>query len=307
MVKTQVIALIMVMLTLGIYSCTMSDDVAYSEDLNPSLHQPIRGPINDNGYGLILATDDLSTGTHRIGFLALGKTGVVNVPILEISLYYFNPDSGLIELNSGIEASYKEWPYGSRGLYTLQFNFSNQGKHLLVANIPSENGFVEKAEVSFNINAQTIAPDVGQLAVKSDTKTYNSVDNPSELTTGSNYDQNLYKYTLAEAVKRKNPVIVVFASPAFCINAVCGPQVETLSLLADKFATKADFIHVDLYENPEKVQGDLSTAVISKAVKEWRLPSNEWTFIIDVNGTITARFQGFATFNELELELIKLF
>lgn len=297
----------MVMLTLGIYSCTMSDDVAYSEDLNPSLHQPIRGPINDNGYGLILATDDLSTGTHRIGFLALGKTGVVNVPILEISLYYFNPDSGLIELNSGIEASYKEWPYGSRGLYTLQFNFSNQGKHLLVANIPSENGFVEKAEVSFNINAQTIAPDVGQLAVKSDTKTYNSVDNPSQLTTGSNYDQNLYKYTLAEAVKRKNPVIVVFASPAFCVNAVCGPQVETLSLLADKFATKADFIHVDLYENPEKVQGDLSTAVISKAVKEWRLPSNEWTFIIDVNGTITARFQGFATFNELELELIKLF
>ncbi|MAT08294.1 MAG: hypothetical protein CL707_04220 [Chloroflexi bacterium] len=307
MVKTQVIALIMVMLTLGIYSCTMSDDVAYSEDLNPSLHQPIRGPINDNGYGLILATDDLSTGTHRIGFLALGKTGVVNVPILEISLYYFNPDSGLIELNSGIEASYKEWPYGSRGLYTLQFNFSNQGKHLLVANIPSENGFVEKAEVTFNINAQTIAPDVGQLAVKSDTKTYNSVDNPSQLTTGSNYDQNLYKYTLAEAVKRKNPVIVVFASPAFCVNAVCGPQVETLSLLADKFATKADFIHVDLYENPEKVQGDLSTAVISKAVKEWRLPSNEWTFIIDSNGTITARFQGFATFNELELELIKLF
>lgn len=295
------------MLTLGIYSCTMSDDVAYSEDLNPSLHQPIRGPINDNGYGLILATDDLSTGTHRIGFLALGKTGVVNDPILEVSLYYFNPDSGLIELNSGIEASYKEWPYGSRGLYTLQFDFSNQGKHLLVANIPSENGFVEKVEVSFNINAQTIAPDVGQLAVKSDTKTYNSVDNPSQLTTGSNYDQNLYKYTLAEAVKRKNPVIVVFASPAFCVNAVCGPQVETLSLLADKFATKADFIHVDLYENPEKVQGDLSTAVISKAVKEWRLPSNEWTFIIDGNGTITARFQGFATFDELETELIKLF
>ena len=177
----------------------------------------------------------------------------------------------------------------------------------MVANIPSENGFVEKVEVSFNINAQTIAPDVGQLAVKSDTKTYNSVDNPSQLTTGSNYDQNLYKYTLAEAVKRKNPVIVVFASPAFCVNAVCGPQVETLSLLADKFATKADFIHVDLYENPEKVQGDLSTAVISKAVKEWRLPSNEWTFIIDGNGTITARFQGFATFDELETELIKLF
>ena len=307
MVKRQVIALIIVILTLGIYSCTMADEVEYSEDLKPNFHQPIKGPINEQGYRLILATDDLSLGTHRIGFLALGETGVVNVPIIEVALYHLSPDSGLIELKAGIEASYKEWPYGSRGLYTLQFDFINQGKHLLIANIPVENGFVENAEISFNINAQTAAPEVGQLAVKSDTKTYKSVDNPSQLTTGSNYDQDLYKYTLAEAVKRKNPVVVVFASPAFCINAVCGPQVETLSLLADKFASKVDFIHVDLYENPEKVQGDLSTAVISKAVKEWRLPSNEWTFIIDCKGVITARFQGFATFNELEAELIKLF
>jgi len=307
MAKRQACVLIIFILTLTIYSCSIENDDKYPEDLQPGLHQPIRGPLNDDGYGLILATDDLSLGSHRIGFLAVGKTGVVNLPSLEVAMYYFDPDSGLVELDSGIEASYQEWPYGSRGLYTLQFEFANQGKHLLVASIIDENSFTENAEISFEINPETTAPNIGHKGVKSDSKTYHSVDNSTQLTTGSNYDQDLYKYSLAEAINRKKPLVVVFASPAFCINAVCGPQVETLSLLADKFYSKADFIHVDLYQDPEKVQGNLSLALISNVVKEWRLPSNEWTFIIDENGVITARFQGFATLSELESELAKLF
>ena len=307
MLKRQVIASIVVIFALTIYSCSKADQVEYYEDLQPSLHQPLKGPINEQGYRLILATDDLSVGMHRLGFLALSETGVVSLPSVEVTLYYFNPDSGFVELKSRVKTLYNQWPYGSRGLYTLQFNFLNQGKYLLLANIPTEKGFIQNVEIRFNVNAETTAPGVGQLAIKSETKTYNSVDNSSQLTTGSNYNKDLYKYTLAEAITRKTPVVVVFASPAFCINAVCGPQVETLSLLEDKYSSKADFIHVDLYENPEKVQGDLSTAVISKAVKEWRLPSNEWTFIIDGKGVVTARFQGFATFDELEAELIKLF
>ena len=307
MKEKKFIALLAVILTLAAYSCSTGNESKYTDALQPSLYQPIKGPVNENGYSLILATDDLSVGNHRIGFLALSQIGVVSVPSIEVSLYYFNPELGFVELETQLKALYREWPYGSRGLYTLQFNFMNQGKHLLVADISTESGLIQNVMISFNINANTIAPAVGQLAIKSDTKTYNSVDNPSQLTTGSNYNQDLYKYTLAEAIKRNRPVIVVFASPAFCVNAVCGPQVETLSLLADKFSIKADFVHVDLYEYPEKVQGDLSAAIISQAVREWRLPSNEWTFIIDEHGVIIERFQGFVTFDELETELIKLF
>tara|TARA_Y100000590_G_scaffold228669_1_gene258015 strand:- start:23959 stop:24882 length:924 start_codon:yes stop_codon:yes gene_type:complete len=307
MAKRQVFVLIIVILTLAVYSCSTENDDKYSDGLKPGLHQPIRGPLNDDGYGLILATDDLSVGSHRIGFLAAGKTGVVNLPALEVAMYYLDADAGLVELQSGIEASYQEWPYGSRGLYTLQFEFANQGKHFLVATIIDENSMVQNMEISFDVSADTAAPKVGDKAVRSNSKTYKSVDNSTQLTTGSNYDRNLYKYSLAESINRQKPLVVVFASPAFCINAVCGPQVEMLSLLAEKFSSQADFIHVDLYEHPEKVQGDLSAALISNVVKEWRLPSNEWTFIIDDNGIITARFQGFATFGELESELSKLF
>ena len=96
------------------------------------------------------------------------------------------------------------------------------------------------------------------------------------------------------------PLVVVFASPAFCTNAVCGPQIEVLQQLKDKYKGQANFIHVDFYENPHEIQGDLERAVISSVVREWRLPSIEWTFVIDRQGMITARFEAFATLNEVE-------
>jgi hypothetical protein len=35
-------------------------------------------------------------------------------------------------------------------------------------------------------------------------------------------------------------------------------------------------------------------------VTDWRLPSIEWTFVIDAQGSVTARFEAYATFQELE-------
>ena len=69
----------------------------------------------------------------------------------------------------------------------------------------------------------------------------------------------------------------------------------------------ANFVHVDYYDNPHEIQGDLSEARISPIVLEWQLPSIEWTFVIDAHGIITARFEGFVNYDELDLSLRKLF
>ena len=96
------------------------------------------------------------------------------------------------------------------------------------------------------------------------------------------------------------------ASPAFCTNAVCGPQVEVLQELKDRYKGQANFIHVDFYDNPEEIQGDLDRARLSPAVVEWGLPSTEWSFVIDGNGIVSARFEAFATLDELEQALLKV-
>jgi hypothetical protein len=96
------------------------------------------------------------------------------------------------------------------------------------------------------------------------------------------------------------------ASPAFCTNAVCGPQVDVLSELKDNYKGKAHFIHVDFFDNPAEIQGDLIRARVSPTVLEWNLPSAEWSFVVNADGTIHRRFEGFAPIDELEDALLEV-
>ena len=61
-----------------------------------------------------------------------------------------------------------------------------------------------------------------------------------------------------------------------------------------------NFIHIEVYDNPHEIQGDLSNARLSPTLTEWNLPSEPWTFVIDGDGLVQAKFEGFATSEELE-------
>ena len=97
--------------------------------------------------------------------------------------------------------------------------------------------------------------------------------------------------------------MIVMVSPAFCTNAVCGPQVDILQQLKDAYKGQANFIHVDIYENPLEIQGDLDRGVISSTVREWNLPSTEWSFVITSSGIVHERFEPFTGYDELETSL----
>ena len=118
-------------------------------------------------------------------------------------------------------------------------------------------------------------------------------------------DPDLYRLTIAEAVDSGLPTVIVMASPAFCTNAVCGPQVEVLQELKDEFEGKANFVHVDYYDNPEEIQGDLTRAVVSPVAQEWGLPSTEWSFVVDRDGIVSGRFEGFTALEELRQALVR--
>ena len=288
-------------------ACTGGDAAVPIEDRDrPDEHELIEGPTTANGYKAILGTDDLSPGRHRVGFVLVSPLGVVKEPVVSVAL--FSGEAGdERSVGGSFDATYQPWPIGSRGLHTAFVDFDAAGPHRLEITVPLSGGGSVTVELAFEVGETTSAPGVGDAAIRSVTKTVDDVGDPTELTTGSLYDPDLYQVTLADAVADDRPVVVVFASPAFCINAVCGPQVEVLSELREAYGDRANFVHVDLYENPRGIQGDLSQSVISSAVWEWGLPSNEWTFVIDGEGRVTARFEAFATFAEIEKELAKLF
>jgi hypothetical protein len=66
---------------------------------------------------------------------------------------------------------------------------------------------------------------------------------------------------------------------------------------------------VEIYDNPDEIQGDLSKAQISQPLTDWGISlipdwfNESWTFILRDDGRIAQRFEGFATFDELKAAL----
>ena len=267
-------------------------------------HTPlIYGPRSPDGLQAILGTADLGVGDSRFGFVLTSPEGFVTEPLVRVTSRYFAGEGSDGRTRQTVDAVYQPWPYGNRGLYATQLRFDRAGLWGVDIEIEGADGVGDVAQLLFDVEESPSAPAVGAAAVKSASKTQADVESLSELTTGSLQDTDLYQATIAQAVESGRPTVLVFASPAFCTNAVCGPQVEVLQELKNTHGRKANFVHVDFYDNPQEIQGDLSKARLSPTVVEWRLPSIEWTFVIDAGGTIVARFEAFATYDEVDQAL----
>ena len=272
----------------------------------PDLEPLIEGPRSEDGLQAILGTSDLGVGTQRVGFVLTSLKGIVTVPVAKVTPRFRPTGSTEWQPLDSVMAQFHEWPYGTRGLYTAEMRFPGAGTVTLDIAVQAEDGTSPFTVLEFEVKERPFTPAIGEPAVKSASKTFDSVASFAELTTGSLQDRDLYATTIADAVSSGKPTVVVFASPAFCTNAVCGPQVEVLQQLKDKYSGRANFIHVDFYENPDEIQGDLERGRISPVVREWRLPSIEWTFVIDAEGVVASRFEAFATIEELEAALAEV-
>ena len=266
----------------------------------------IKGPVSVDGLQAIFATPDLGVGENRVGFVLTSPEGLVRSPAATVSSTFFPEGELEGEVRETTLAVFRPWPYGTRGLYSTRLSFDRPGTWGIEMAVLNDDGTTSQTSLRFEVGQRSSTPAVGEPAVGSISKTIESVERIGQLTTGSLQDSELYRLTIADAIVSGKPTVVVMASPAFCTNAVCGPQVEVLQQLKDAYEGEANFIHVDIYDNPEEIQGDLDRARLSSTVVEWALPSTEWSFVIDRQGVVAARFEAFATLDELEQALKKV-
>ncbi len=265
----------------------------------------IKGPVSPDGLQAIFATPDLGVGEQRVAVVLTSKKGLVRSPIATLTSYYYPDGAAEGEMRDTAVALFRPFPLGTRGLYAAQLQFDAPGDWGLEIAVLDEDANTLRAELRFDVPDQTAAPANGAPATASANKTL-ATHSIEELTTGSLQDTDLYQISIADAVQSGTPTVIVIASPAFCTNAVCGPQVDVLSELKDKYKGKANFIHVDFFDNPDEIQGDLNRARVSPTVLEWNLPSTEWSFVVNSDGTIHRRFEGFAPIEELEDALLEV-
>ncbi len=246
----------------------------------------------------ILGTTLLRTGTQRVAFLLSTATDFVRVPEATVTTTFLDGDAA----GETATAQFHEWPFGTRGSYVTRLTFPQVGTWRL--DIEGEGG---EAMLEVHVDETSIVRDIGQIGVFSNTKTLDSAGGDlGRITSHYRPDPALYEITVAESLFSGRPSVVVFASPAFCTTPTCGPQVETVTELREAYPDAADYIHVEVYDNPHEIQGDLTKGVFSPVLAEWGIDQVEhyrnesWTFILGADGRIAERFEGYATFDELE-------
>ncbi len=281
-------------------SVAIIEEAAY-DDLSPRL-QLLRDSgypvyVSGDGFTIALGTPDLSPGRHRISVVIEGPVGLVETPAMRITVVNQDSPGEMQE----VIARFSRFPDGVRGFHVTAVDFTTVGRWNLILHIPSEEGFADIG-IAIDIPLDTSAPSVGDAAPASASRTLTDVANIADLSTGETPDPGVYLISLADAVAADKPFVVVFASPGFCTNAFCGPQAEVLSEVRALFGDAANYIHVDLYENPEQVRFG-EEPIETPILEEWGLHTDEWTFVVNADGVVVARFEAFAPLAEVEAAL----
>ena len=284
---------------------------ATAADTNGAAATAEDGAADEAELTAVLATTALAVGPQRIAFLLASDQGLIKNAEVTVTPVYL-PDGAALPPRS---TEYHEWPYGVRGAYATAVEFDRPGPWRL--DITADGGAAAldggtaggRASLDIEVGETTPVPGLGMMAPLSDNKTLAGGQTLEQITTDYTPDPELYRLSVREAVASGRPTLVVFASPAFCTSATCGPQVDTVAELRESYAGQANFIHIEIYDNPDEIQGDLEAGRLAPAVDEWGLSAlphwfNEsWTFVLDGAGLIQGRFEGFATRAELETSL----
>ena len=92
----------------------------------------------------------------------------------------------------------------------------------------------------------------------------------------------LHTTSLSALAGTGRPIAVLFATPALCQSAYCGPVLDELLDLTASYKDRIDFVHVEIYRSD-------TGAEVAPTVEAWGLPSEPWLYAIDASGTIAER------------------
>jgi hypothetical protein len=252
----------------------------------------------------IPAASELTVGQNRLP-LGVVKDGTpVNDPNLKVHVRLFflgsaSPNTVLGEadavyLGQGL-------PFG---LYVAYPTFDRAGDWGVEVQMTEAGGTPQLSRVRVNVLAQSNTPAVGTPAIPVKNLTSKDVPELQRLTSDSEPDPDLYQLTVADALAAKQPFLVTFSTPGFCQTAVCGPNLKVIKQLKETFKGQINFIHVEVYPYPFGESAQQQRRV--PAMEEWKLTTEPWTFLVDGQGIIQARYEGGLTFTELEPALKQL-
>ncbi|MGZ8604395.1 MAG: hypothetical protein ACXWX9_06510 [Actinomycetota bacterium] len=152
---------------------------------------------------------------------------------------------------------------------------------------------VRRSRATFPVLDDPAYPAPGEPALETENLTVDSTDAPiaaidsRAVNEGEVPDPELHEWTIARAIEEGRPALVVFATPVFCASQFCGPVTDVVAGLADRYADRAVFIHVEIWR-------DFEGRVLNEAAADWLFRDENltepWLYLIGADGTIVDRW-----------------
>jgi hypothetical protein len=240
---------------------------------------------------VVPGASDFGPGTVRYSFLVVRKDGAaVYRPTAAVSVARGLDDEPFQHVTAHLERV--GVPGGDTGdvpaLYVAALRLPRTGTYWLVA---EPKGAAVQALGQLKVKARTDSPAVGAPAPRSATPTLGEAP-LAKLTTRTPPDRDLLRWSIAESIAARKPFVAVFATPKYCASRTCGPVVDVAEAVAKDFP-RVRFIHVEIYEDNDPQKGE------NRWVRQWRLPSEPWVFLVGPDGRIRAKFEGAVSVREL--------
>ncbi len=186
------------------------------------------------------------------------------------------------------------------GLYTTSANFKTAGLYeFVVAYEGDDEVSAGAASARVLVKETNAAPNVGDPVPSTPSKVATDAAALALITSDPAPRTRFYQISVDDAVASGKPTVVSFGTPAWCQTATCGPQLDVLETLADEFGDRVHFVHIEIFDNPADMLGDPGKGRVSPVLTPWNLVSEPWTYIVDSDGIISARFEAFTTAEEL--------
>ncbi len=213
---------------------------------------------------------------------------------------------GSTEPGAAVPATFVWAIEGSRGEYVAMTDFPVAGDWKAIFITQAPDSPQEAIGVSFQVQEELPVVDLGEKGPASVTPTAADVDGDlKQISTDLNPDPSFYELSVSDAMAAGTPFVLIFATPAFCQSAQCGPTLERIKKAAATAPDDIAFINVEPYQTTftegrlQPVLDENGQLKSVPSVDEWGILSEPWIFAVDGDGIVRGSFEGVATDEEL--------
>jgi hypothetical protein len=173
--------------------------------------------------------------------------------------------------------------------YYINVEFDHAGLWGVAVEAKLKDGTTGRSNVSFEVLAAPRIPAPGKPAPKSANLTKADVAKISEIDSGDP-PNDMHDVRIKDSIAAGRPLVIVFATPAFCSSRFCGPVVEEVESLHEDYGDRVDFVHIEIWR-------DFAAKQLNPTAKEWLQRadgglSEPFVYIVDSKGVIYDRFEG---------------